>query len=270
MNYNTGMTPTYWHKQTTDKPLFPDLIWGRPENRQAAGKLLIVGGNLHGFAAPAEAYQVAIRAGVGSCRVLLPDALKKTVGKILDIGEYAPSNPSGSFSQKSLDEMLAQAAWADGVLIAGDLGKNSETAVAIEKFMAKWVGQVTLTKDAVDYVTSNPQLVQNRTGAALVLSLSQLQRLFTALKSPLDIALSMGLPQLVDALHDFTQTNPVNIIVKHLDNILVAVAGQVSTTAQKDNKESWRVDTSARTAVWWLQNPSKPFEALSTSLVSKN
>ena len=44
------MNHDYWHKQTSSKPLFPELIWSRPENRQLAGKLLIIGGNLHGFA----------------------------------------------------------------------------------------------------------------------------------------------------------------------------------------------------------------------------
>ena len=43
---------TYWHKQGT-KPLYPDVIWSKPENKQAAGKLLIIGGHAYGFSAPA-------------------------------------------------------------------------------------------------------------------------------------------------------------------------------------------------------------------------
>src|SRR5258708_25670424 len=97
---------SYWHKQSSDKPLFPNLIWSRPEQTNQAGKLLIVGGNQHGFSAPAEAYQEAESAGIGTCRVLLPDKLQKTVGRILENGEYAPSTPSGSFSKSALSTLL--------------------------------------------------------------------------------------------------------------------------------------------------------------------
>src|SRR3982750_3265194 len=101
------MERTYWHKQTPEKPLFPDLLWSRPENRAHAGKLLIMGGNAHGFAAPAEAYAESEQAGIGAARVLLPDSLQKTVGRTFAAGEYAPSTPSGSFSQKALAELLS-------------------------------------------------------------------------------------------------------------------------------------------------------------------
>ncbi|MGC1176527.1 MAG: hypothetical protein WA843_00490, partial [Candidatus Saccharimonadales bacterium] len=71
------MDHTYWHKQTAARPLFPDLLWSRPEHKAHAGKLLIVGGNAHGFAAPAEAYSQSQRAGVGVARALLPQPVKK-------------------------------------------------------------------------------------------------------------------------------------------------------------------------------------------------
>ena len=82
------MDRSYWHKQTADQPLFKDLLWSRPENRAQAGKLVIIGGNLHGISAPAEAYRQAEKAGAGSVRVLLPDSLKKTVGRMIEQGEY--------------------------------------------------------------------------------------------------------------------------------------------------------------------------------------
>src|SRR5262245_34884782 len=123
------MEREYWRKQQPGKLLFPELEWSRPENKAQAGKLLIVGGNQHGFAAPAEAYAVATKTGIGTARVLLPDALQKTVGRILDNGEFAPSTPSGSFSQKALGELLSYSSWADAALLAGDFGRNSETAI---------------------------------------------------------------------------------------------------------------------------------------------
>src|SRR3989338_4168466 len=107
------MANTYWFKQDSEQPLFLDLIWSRPENKNQSGKLLIVGGNLYGFGAPAEAYAVAGQAGIGTARVVLPAAIKKAVGSFIENGTFAPSTPSGSFSQTALDELLDQSDWAD-------------------------------------------------------------------------------------------------------------------------------------------------------------
>src|SRR5690606_35689407 len=110
------MDRDFWHKQTNDKPLFPDMQWNRPENKRHAGKLLVIGGNLHGFSAPAEAYGEALQAGAGAVRVMLPDALQRTVGKLFPDAEFVPSTPSGSFATKALGELLLAVQWADGVL----------------------------------------------------------------------------------------------------------------------------------------------------------
>ena len=257
----------YWHKQTTDKPLYPDLLWSRPENRTFAGKLLIMGGNQYGFAAPAAAYEYARAAGIGESRVLLPDALKHTVGNVLGAGDFAPSTPSGSFSQKALDELLLQATWADGVLVAGDLGRNSETAILMEKFVTAHSGLLTLTKDAADYVIASPHVLLPRPDTTLVVSLAQLQKLAIRARYPRAFTFGMDLVRLVEALHEFSIRYPVNIVVKQLDAMLVAVDGKVSTTKLALPMETWRVKTAAYADVWWLQNTSRTFEALTTSLL---
>jgi hypothetical protein len=256
----------YWHKQTKDQPLFPDLLWSRPENKQQAGKLLIIGGNLQGFAAPAEAYSESIKAGIGTARVLLPQALHKTIGGGFEAGEFAPSTPSGSFSRQSLSEWLAMAEWADAVLIAGDLGRNSETAIVLEQFVQKYAGQLTITKDAVGYFTKTPTNIVNRPETTLVLSLAQLQQIAQTAHFAKPITFGMDLLHLVDALHEFTEQFPLNVVVKHLENIFVAASGQVSSTKLAADVEIWRVATATHTSVWWLQNPDRNFEALSTAI----
>ena len=256
----------FWRRQGTDKPLFGDLLWSRPEHKALAGKLLVIGGNAYGFAAPAEAYAEAGKAGIGVAQVLLPDALRHTVGRVIEAGDFAPSTPSGSFSQKALAEFLSRAAWADGVLLAGDLGRNSETAVLLEKFIEKYGGQLTITKDAADYVAASPQPAMRRPDTTLVLSFAQLQRIGMGMKFSRVFTFDMGLVRLVEALHELTMAYPVNIVVKHLDNILVATKGDVSSTKVADDRDFWRVKTAAHTSVWWLQNPSKPFEATTTGV----
>lgn len=268
MYYNVFMDNNYWLRQTPGKPLFPELEWSRPENRLHAGKLLIVGGNKYAFAAPAEAYNESTKAGIGTARVLLPDATKKIVGPILENVEYAPSTPSGSFSQKSLSELCAMAEWADGILLAGDFGRNSETAILIEKFLQKGEALTTITKDAIDYATSAPHMVLERPNTTLVLSLSQLQQLGIRAKFEQPVTFSINLLQLVDWLHDFTLRFAPNIIVKHIDDLFVAVDGQVSTTKLMQDLPIWRIKTAAHAAVWWLQNATKPFEALTTAITT--
>lgn len=255
----------YWRKQEAGKPLFPDLLWSRPENRALAGKLLIIGGNTYGFAAPAEAYQEAVKAGVGIARVLLPDSLRHTVGKVLEAGDFAPSTPSGSFSQKALTEALAHAAWADGVLLAGDLGRNSETAIMLERFVESYPGQLTITRDAADYFTAAPSRLLAHGNTTLVISFAQLQRLASAARFTHPFLFELGILQLVERLHQFTLDHKVYIIVKHGPNIFVAAEGQVSSTKLPEDLELWRVRTAALASVWWLQNPNKPFEALTSA-----
>lgn len=260
------MDRSYWFRQEIDEPLYPDRLWSRPENRNQAGKLLIAGGNAQGFAAAGEAYAVAEEAGIGVAKVLLPDSLQASVGKVLAAGEYAPSTPSGSFSLKALAELLPMSQWADAVLLAGDFGRNSETAIVLERFAAKYGGRLIITKDAGDYFVKTPVQLLNRSDTLLVLSFAQLQKFGAGASTTTPFKFDMDLIRLVETLHDFTGRHPAAIMTKHLNNILVATNGQVSTTRLRRDREIWRVPSATSAAVWWLQNPSKPFEAFTTSI----
>lgn len=262
------MNPEFWHKQAPGRPLFPELEWSRPENRQLAGKLLIVGGHLHGFVAPAEAYTESVKAGIGSSRVLLPTAIQKVVGPSIENGEFAPSTPSGSFSQKALVELLDWCKWADAILVAGDLGRNSETAIMIEKYLAKSEMPTILTKDAIDYLTSIPRAALERPNTTLVLSFSQLQRLGTAAKFEHPLTFSMDLLRTINWLHTFTCRFAPHVIVKHLDQLFVAANGEVSTTKLATELPVWRLKTASHAAVWWIQNRQKAFEGLTMAIYS--
>lgn len=257
---------TYWLKQTPDKPLFPNMLWSKPENKLHAGKLLVIGGNLHGFSAPATAFAEARKAGIGSQRVVLPDAIQKTVGALLPEADFAPSTPSGSFAQQALGAWLEHSAWADSVLLPGDLGRNSETAIVLEKFLHKYPGQITLTKDALDYCLATPDLVLGREHTLLVASFAQLQKIATSAHFSKAFTYDMDLLRLIENLHELTTKHHAHILTRHHDTVLVAVDGQVSTTPT-GREDIWRVKTAAHAAVWWLQHESLAFQALTTSLV---
>lgn len=259
------MDQNYWHRQT-DKPLFPELEWSRPEHKAQAGKLLIIGGNAQGFAAPAEAYGLAEKAGAGIVRVLLPEALHKAVGKLFPAADFAPSTPSGSFGTSALAELCDASLWADAVLFPGDLSRNSETTVLLENFLEKYSGQATLTKDAADIFCQQPFTILHRPDTLLVVAMGQLRRLGGEAHFARAFTSEMGLVQLVEALHEFTKRFSLCLITKHQNHFVIAVNGQVSTTPLKVEKPLWRLETAARASVWQLQNRSKPFEALTTAV----
>lgn len=263
------MDTSYWQKQTASKPLFPDIEWSKPERRDQAGHLGIIGGNKLGFAGVAEAYSGALRAGVGDVRVLLPDILRKTIpGQITDT-VFAATTPSGSLATDALPDMRALGAWASGVLLIGDAGRNSETAIAYERFISEYDGQLTLTRDAIDLIKANPQLIVNRPNTLYVASFAQTQKLFQGVYYPKILTFSMQLAQFVDALHKFTITYPLTIASLHKEHLVIAHGGQVVTQEWDSPMRIWRGETATKMASYWLWNPSKPLEACAAALVSR-
>jgi hypothetical protein len=260
MQYN------YWRRQTPGKPLFEDIEWQRPEHKSLSGKLLIIGGNKLGFAAVAQAYNDTLAAGVGECRAALPDALKPIIDKLALDCVFVHTNPSGGISKEALPTLEASAAWADAILIIGDAGRNSETAITLEQFLGRSSKPAIITRDAVDLLRGNTALLLERGNTTFVLSLAQLQKMLQAVYYPKTILFSMQLTTLVETLHKFTISYPVNLVVFHQNQLIVAHDGQISTTPWEDVMMIWRGSVAAKTSVYWLQNLNKPFEAITTSL----
>jgi ADP-dependent NAD(P)H-hydrate dehydratase / NAD(P)H-hydrate epimerase len=259
------METTSWLKQTPDKPLFPDLLWSRPENKRSKGKLLIIGGSVASFAAPATAYSAALNAGAGNARVLLPAKLKMTLGPAFADAEFAPNNPSGSFSRLALDNFLDNAAWADGVLLAGDVGKNSETAIVLDSFLDKYKGQLVLAGDSVDYFEKPNSLALGRDDTLIVADVGQLQKLAKGNRPSTPILHNMNLSDLVSVLVDWSNGSSASFITYFQGSFVVASAGRVSTSPAQGSPH-WQTKVATYASVWWLQNPTKPFEALTTAV----
>ena len=258
----------FWHKQTTDRPLFPDLVWSRPENRMYAGKLLIISGSAAGFAVAGQAYAAAEQAGAGVVRVLLPELLRKSVPKEVQFElDFAPSVAHGSFAHKALSDLLANAAWADAVLLPGGLGRNSETAGMFEQFVQKYTGLLVITEDALDMFINTPKLVFERPGTVVVADFSQLQKVWHKVVPGLPaLTFSSPLQPTVDLLNEATLQVGCCLVTSHQSTLQVAYKGQVSSTPCED--KIWRVETASKAAVWAMQHPSKLFEAVTTALVS--
>lgn len=258
-------THSYWHKQEPGTQLYPDIEWNKPEQRSQAGRLGIIGGNKLGFSAVGEAYGVALDAGVGEVRVLLPDVLRKTIPPVITDAHFGTTNPSGGLSRDAATDMHALGAWSTGILLIGDAGKNSETAILYDDFIKDYSGQLTITRDAFDLFKQTLDVVVERENTLLVVSFAQLQTLFKNVYYPKILTFSMQLQQLVEALHKFTITYPVSIVTFHQGTLLIASSGQVVTTPWENPMAIWKGSVATRAASYWLWTPAKPLEAVSAS-----
>lgn len=262
------MEYSYWHKQTPDSPLYGDIEWSKPEQRSQKGRLVIIGGNKLGFAGVAEAYMVSTHAGVGEVRVLLPDELKKSIPPVMTDVVYGPTNPSGSLAKDSIAQMKAMGDWSTSVLMIGDAGRNSETAIVYEDFLHDYSGPLTITRDAVDLIKNASSSVVERADTLLVVSFAQLQKLFQSVYYPKVLTFSMQLTSLVEAIHKFTITYPVTIAVLFKDQLLVASEGEVTSTPWDNPMAIWRGSVAAAASCYWTWNPKKPLESITASLLS--
>lgn len=262
-------THPYWHRQTPETPLYPEVEWSKPEQRSQAGRLGIIGGNKLGFAGVADAYSTALQTGAGEVRALLPDVLKRTIPTAITDTVFAPTTPSGSLARTALPDLTALGAWASGILLIGDAGRNSETAILYEDFITSYSGPLTLTRDAVDLVKNSSGVLAERPSTLLVVSFAQLQKLFSSVYYPKILTFSMQLSSLVEALHKFTITYPIGVMVLHRDTLLVAEKGEVTTTRWENPMAIWRGSVATTAASYWLWNPGALLKATTASIAGR-
>jgi hypothetical protein len=251
-----------WLKQTPDKPLFPDVLWSRPENRRRAGKLLIIGGHMQSFNAVSEAYSAALKAGIGTVRVVVPDSLRKMLVKLFPEAEYAASTPIGSFSRQALGELLEASRWADGVLLAGDFGRNSETAVLLDGFIDKYKGLLAMAGDSVDYFLKHPAKLTSRPQTLILAEPDQLQKL----AGPSLIKQSADLVPFLQQLSEWVSQTDLSVITVHSNHAITGYKGQVSTSPVNITETGPKL--AAYATVWLLQQPERVFEALTSAIYS--
>lgn len=249
-----------------EEPAFRDMLWSKPETKRGSGKLLVIGGNTHAIGGPLKAYDYASKAGIGATRIILPDALRGVTGSSDLQIEFSPRTPSGSFARKALADWVECSSWSDTVLLAGDFGRNSETAVLLESFVAQAEKSVIITKDGIDYIAAAPPDRQSDQLHVLVMNLAQLQKLARSVMPDQAITFSMGLQQLAQSLADISKQLHMCCITQHYEQILCALDGQVSITKMNPSDKIWQLKTASYVAVWLAQQNHKPFEAITTAI----
>ena len=252
----------YWYRQS-DKPLFPELEWNKPERRDQAGRLMIIGGNLHNLSALATAFEVTKKTGIGSIKLVLPDKTKRLVGSTLPEALFLLSTATGEFSHQNEGELLEHVIWADGLLLPGDNGRNSQTTILFEDLLQNYQGLAVVTRDAVDSLSNNSAALLDRADTTLVISFAQLQKLSRNYGESEALLFSMDLVQLTTFLHQFTQKTKASVVTIHQNQLVVAVNGVISTTKlQPPREKQWRTRYASLAACYQTWNPHKSFEAL--------
>jgi hypothetical protein len=249
----------YWQTQSEDQPLYPDLLWSRPQNKRQAGKLLIIGGHAQEFAQVAAAYEASQKAGAGTIKILMPASLEKLAGMIPGV-EFAPANSIGSFAQSSLAELLDAADWADAVLLAGDFGKNSETAAVLDKFLAKNKKLLIISDGSLHSIGLDMGELAD-IDADLVIDFKSLQKLGTSLRLEKPFISTMVNNVLAEELSKLSKDHRANIITLNDGQAWVASRGSVTNTKLNYSLP----ELSAYCAVWHMQHKAKPLEALTSA-----
>lgn len=258
------MSTTYWSKQS-EKPLFPELEWDKPERRDQAGKILIIGGDQHNLGAPASAYDTVKKLGPSAVQIALPNKTKRLVGTLLPEALFLPSTPSGEFSLEGERELLEHAAWADTILLPGDNGRNSQTTILFQELLEGYKGNVIATRDAVDTLSNNAAQLFERPRTTLVVTFAQLQKLIKNYGEPTALVFSMDLIKLVTTLHRLSEKIHANIVTLHQNQLVVASKGAVSSTKLSNTTEAphhWRIEVASMAACFHTWYPLKQFESL--------
>ncbi len=260
------MDSTYWHRQAND-PLFPDLEWNKPERRDQAGKVLIIGGDVHNLGAPATSFATLKQNGIGNIKIALPDKTNRLVGKSLPEALFLPSTSSGEFSTEGEIELLDQAIWADTILLPGDNGRNSQTAILFQDIVQAYKDQMVITRDALDLFSNNPGSLFDRSNTTIVASFAQLQKLVKNYGVPSALVFKMDLVKLVSFLYEFSLKVEAAVLTLHHDQLIAAYKGKVSTTKLQvaSEPQHWRLMAASLVACYQTWNRTKPFESLTHS-----
>jgi hypothetical protein len=269
--------------QEVSTPLFPDALL-EPERADLRGKLLLIGGSSAGFAGINYAYTKALELGAGEVKVLLPKNLEKLLPKNPDF-VFSGDPKALGFTKSIEDDLKTLAAWADGILLVGDFGKNSETAQVLGRFLEECNPQDTkgrpvegvalfqkpliITRDAVDLLL--PALPLENANAKLFLTFTQLQKLLKQVFYPKIISFTMPLPQLAEVLHKFTLTYQCGIATFANDNFIAALNGEVVATDLRDTKYNpltlWAGEAAAKALLLSLWNPNPKIAGLAESVL---
>lgn len=244
----------------TDQPLFPKILWNRPLRSSGAGRLLLPGGHPGHFSVIQAVYQIAKAAGIGQCTLALPDSLRALLAEIPD-SRFLPSTPAGSLGNGALGELLRMAGDSDALALGADLSNSSETSILAEALVTRSAeARVVAFGDAFTSMKHNLKALIDRPNTLIVATMPQIFVLSEAAGVPIRIK-SGDVTNKIEIMQELAQASKADYALVSRE-LIVAAEGKISLTTSVSAMDFFLPAAIGLTSVFWIQNPSKPFEAL--------
>lgn len=235
---------------------YEDLYWNIPEKKQ--GAVNVIGGNGQSFRTEVKvAEYLTGNYPVEIVNTVLPETLKNKLPPVENF-KFLPATENGVFSGEGLVEVING---VDFNLIIGDLSKNAVTGKAVTSACEVAEKMTLVMRDTVDLIAENgPEKVLMNENMIIFGSLAQMQKILRAVYYPKMLLLSQSLVQVVEVLHKFTLSYPVNIVTLHNGQILVAKDGVVKAVPMEKSGYSpimlWNGELAAKIVALNLYNPN--------------
>ena len=244
-----------------EKPLFPDIFWNRPLNRQTAKKLLIIGGHSKQFSQTQASYSAAKASGIGDAKVVLPESTRKYVKSVPDC-LFVAETKSGSLAKAAYPQIKAFIKESDGVLLAGESSINSETTSLMEHLLVETKKPLIISNELVATMLYRPQSLRSHPNRLVLAPTKLLLKLADALKLAIKLQAG-GLPAKNALLGALAADTKLDIILLGHE-LMVSSGTKTSVTNVDDFLPDMFGLTRGVFATFYLQHADK-FQALTTA-----
>lgn len=152
------------------------LSWQKPERRDQAGRVLIIGGFNSKLKDTNSIYSAAISSGVGSASVLVPESLARAFKiKSLDLVGLHLDHYFGLTDQG--ERVLKEELHFSDALIVADTGSNSQTSLKLAKIISDSLVPTTLSLESSPFLISHSAELIENARLTLILTLPTLQKI---------------------------------------------------------------------------------------------
>lgn len=244
--------------------IYKDIEWSQPDNPSQMGSCLIIGGSLQDIIAPHYAYNKLVRYFL-STTVLMPESVKKFVGsKNKDI-VFINSNPSGSFSLKSIDIVHSYLSEARIAIICGSIGKNSETAILMERIVNYDTLKV-ICGDSLELFKINTKSLLNNESNILVGDFRQIRTILNNGQVKTVHLYKDSLFETVNKLKISTNGIKAFFVLITDNYIFIAQDGKVKFFKKNKVNKDMNLEIACLTCEWSVNNKDRLFEAIQVAI----
>ena len=238
LNWNIEMEHTnYWTEQLAE-PLFPDIIWNKPQSKIHGPHLTLIGGYRDHFANISQAYSRLLAIStIINLELSLADSLKPLI-RHLNLAcpiYYLPTNKTGNLSLKAFETILEIISAISVIYLAGDLSNNSETILLIEQLIDNLTNIIFINSELLQSLLASDCNYLNKNNIVLFFNPSQLQKWLINSHFPMAFKSTMNLLSWAELLHQISLAYHFYLICTYQNQIFLAHRGQIYSQQLNSN-----------------------------------